>query len=167
MSVPSSSALPGARTHAVGEVPYSDLNFPSIASLRAAAALIAVGDSTLRYLALSKVRDADGRSLVDLIDNRVVGIVGNYIACPLRSFDALPSELRTAFRAAPISHTLEETVVTVPIPGLWLSQQLAQAAGEETAPITEVIPGEERDRRLGSRWRGGRSPGAPPAADTA
>ena len=132
-----------------------------------AAALIAVGDSTLRYLALSKVRDADGRSLVDLIDNRVVGIVGNYIACPLRSFDALPSELRTAFRAAPVSHTLEETVVTVPIPGLWLSQQLAQAAGEEAAPITEVIPGEERDRRLGSRWRGGRSPGAPPAADTA
>jgi hypothetical protein len=134
-----------------------------------AAALIAVGDSTLRYLALSKVRDADGRSLVDLIENRVVGIVGNYIACPLRSIDALPPELRAAFRAAPVSRTLEETVVTVPIPGLWLSQQPAQAAGEEAAPITEVIPGEEgRDRRLGSRWRGGRAPGSsPPTADTA
>ena len=134
-----------------------------------AAALIAVGDSTLRYLALSKVRDADGRSLVDLIENRVVGIVGNYIACPLRSIDALPAELRGAFRAAPVSRTLEETVVTVPIPGLWLSQQPAQpAAGEDATPVTEVIPGEEgRDRRLGSRWRGGRAPGAPPAADTA
>jgi len=126
-----------------------------------AAALIAVGDSTLRYLALSKVRDADGRSLVDLIENRVVGIVGNYIACPLRSIDSLPSELRAAFRAAPIARTLEETVVTVPIPGLWMSQQPAQAAGADAAPITEAIPGEEgRDRRLGSRWRGGRADSA-------
>ena len=133
-----------------------------------AAALIAVGDSTLRYLALSKVRDAEGRSLVDLIENRVVGIVGNYIACPLRSVDALPAELRAAFRASAPARTLEETVVTVPIPGLWLSQQPTPAAGEEGVPVTEVIPGEEgRDRRLGSRWRGSRGPGSPPTADTA
>jgi hypothetical protein len=122
-----------------------------------AAALIAVGDSTLRYLALSKVRDAEGRSLVDLIDNRVVGIVGNYIACPLRSIDALPTELRAAFRVPPATRTFEEAVVTVPIPGLWLSQQSAQGAVAEETPITEVMPGEERDRRLGSRWRGGRA----------
>lgn len=131
-----------------------------------AAALIAVGDSTLRYLALSKVRDVEGRALVDLIENRVVGIVGNYIACPLRTIEGLPAELRAAFRAAPTAQSLEETIVTVPIPGLWLSQQPTPAAGEESAPVTEVIPGDEgRDRRLGSRWRGGRAPGS--AADTA
>lgn len=124
-----------------------------------AAALIAVGDSTLRYLALSKVRDAEGRSLVDLIENRVVGIVGNYIACPLRTIDALPADLRAVFRASAPARTLEETVVTIPIPGLWLSQQPAQpVAGEDATPVTEVIPGEEgRDRRVGSRWRGGGS----------
>lgn len=131
-----------------------------------AAALIAVGDSTLRYLALSKVRDVEGRALVDLIENRVVGIVGNYIACPLRTIEGLPAELRAAFRAAPTARSLEETIVTVPIPGLWLSQQPTPAAGEESAPVTEVIPGDEgRDRRLGGRWRGGRAPGS--AADTA
>ena len=107
------------------------------------------------------MRDADGRSLVDLIENRVVGIVGNYIACPLRSIDSLPSELRAAFRAAPTARTLEDTVVTVPIPGLWMSQQPAQAAGAEAQPVTEAIPGEEgRDRRLGSRWRSGRADSA-------
>lgn len=133
-----------------------------------AAALIAVGDSTLRYLALSKVRDVEGRALVDLIENRVVGIVGNYIACPLRSIEALPAELRAAFRATPPGRTFEEAVVTVPIPGLWLSQQPAQGSAEEAAPVTEVIPGEEgRDRRLGSRWRGGRAPGTSSSADTA
>jgi hypothetical protein len=122
-----------------------------------AAALIAAGDPTLRYLALSKVRDSDGRPLGDMIENRVIGIVGNYIACPLRTVGALPGPWRDAFTTS-ATRTPEECMLTVPLPGLWLTQQ----AGASEEPTTTDIGTEEegRERRMGSRW--GRR-----AADTA
>jgi hypothetical protein len=131
-----------------------------------AAAMIAAGDPTLRYLALSKVVDKDGRSLADVIENRVVGIVGNYIACPLRTTSALPAQIRQRFAGLPVIRTPAEITVTVPLPGLWLSQQSAQQATSEIPTATEVLPDDEgRERRLGGRWRASRN--APPAADTA
>jgi hypothetical protein len=135
-------------THLAANLPYY------------AAALIAAGDPTLRYLALTKMRDVDGRVLADLIENRVVGIVGNYIACPLRAPDALPPALRQAFGGGAMSpqRAPEEILVTVPLPGLWLSQQSAAREAREEPPVaTEVDLGEEArgERRLGGRWRGG------------
>lgn len=124
-----------------------------------AAALIAAGDPTLRYMALSKVVDKDGRSLADMIENRVVGIVGNYIACPLRTANALPPAMRSRFAGLPAIRTPAEITVTVPLPGLWLSQQSAQR-GAETATSSEVLPGDDQrvgERRLGGRWRADRS----------
>jgi hypothetical protein len=122
-----------------------------------AAALIAAGDPTLRYLALTKVRDSEGRPLGDLIENRVIGIVGNYIACPLRTIDALPEQWRDAFTTTG-TKAAEECALTVPLPGLWLTQQAS--AGEEPT-TTDIGAGDEgRERRMGSRW--GRR-----AADTA
>ena len=134
-----------------------------------AAALIAAGDPTLRYLALAKVRDARGRTLADVMENRVVGIVGNYIACPLRSLDVLPEGLRGGFGKSVATRPPDEIVVTVPLPGLWLSQQHAPAeSGAESPAITEVLPDDEgRDRRVGRGWRAGRGTGSPPTADTA
>ncbi|MGH7613489.1 MAG: hypothetical protein ACREMW_05505 [Gemmatimonadales bacterium] len=134
-----------------------------------AAALIAAGDPTLRYLALAKVRDTAGRTLADVMENRVVGIVGNYIACPLRSLDALPEELRGGFARTIATRPPDEIVVTVPVPGLWLSQQHAPVeSGAETPAVTQVVPDEEgRDRRVGRGWRAGRGGGSPPTADTA
>lgn len=117
-----------------------------------AAALIAAGDPTLRYLALSKVVDKDGRSLADMIENRVVGIVGNYIACPLRTTNALPAPLRDRFAGLPAIRTPAEITITVPIPGLWLSQQSTHRTGGEAA-ATEVLPDDRRERRQGGRWR--------------
>jgi hypothetical protein len=134
-----------------------------------AAALIAAGDPSLRYLALAKVRDARGRTLADVMENRVVGIVGNYIACPLRSLDALPDALRGGFGKIVATRPPDEIVVTVPLPGLWLSQQHAPAeSGAVTPAVTEVLPDEDgRDRRVGRGWRAGRGMGSPPTADTA
>jgi hypothetical protein len=133
-------------THLAANLPYY------------AAALIAAGDPTLRYLALTKMRDADGRSLADLIENRVVGIVGNYIACPLRAPDALPPALRDSFASLAAPRAPEEILVTVPLPGLWLSQQAAaREGGEEPPAVSEVDLEEGRERRLGGRWRGGRA----------
>jgi hypothetical protein len=114
-----------------------------------AAALIAAGDPTLRYLALAKVRDGEGRPLGDLIENRVIGIVGNYIACPLRTVDALPEQWRAPFSASG-TRSAEECALTVPIPGLWLTQQ---AGASEAPTTTDIGTGEEgRERRMGSRW---------------
>jgi hypothetical protein len=121
-----------------------------------AAALIAAGDPTLRYLALSKVVDKDGRSLADVIENRVVGIVGNYIACPLRTANALPARIRDRFAGLPPIRTPAEITVTVPLPGLWLSQQRADQRASEAPRSTEVLPGDEQragERRQGGRWR--------------
>lgn len=125
-----------------------------------AAALIAAGDPTLRYLALAKVVDNDGRSLADMIENRVVGIVGNYIACPLRTPNALPAPVRSRFVGLPAIRTPAEITITVPLPGLWLSQQPAQQNGAEAPAATEVLPDEEQrvgERRLGGRWRADRA----------
>jgi hypothetical protein len=135
-------------THLAANLPYY------------AAALIAAGDPTLRYLALTKMRDADGRVLADLIENRVVGIVGNYIACPLRAPDALPPALRQSFAAVAAQRAPEEILVTVPLPGLWLSQQPAARDVREDPPgATEVDLGDDArgERRRGGRWRGGRA----------
>ncbi len=125
-----------------------------------AAALIAAGDPTLRYLALSKVVDKDGRSLADMIENRVVGIVGNYVACPLRTANALPAPMRDRFVGLPAIRTPAEITITVPIPGLWLSQQATQQRASETPTTTEVLPGDEQrigERRMGGRWRADRA----------
>jgi hypothetical protein len=122
-----------------------------------AAALIAAGDPTLRYLALSKVVDRDGRSLADMIENRVVGIIGNYIACPLRTPNALPRPMRDRFTGLPAIRTPAEITITVPIPGLWLSQQSASQNEGEAPASTEVLPDDQRERRLGGRWRADRA----------
>lgn len=123
-----------------------------------AAAIIAAGDPALRQTAFGKVRDAAGRSLADLIDNRIVGFVGNYIACPLRSAASLPPALQEAFADSGWGgggRSVEDTVVTLPLPGVWLSQQsLATAAPAESAPVEAATAVERR------RWRGGGGGGA-------
>src|SRR3989442_589390 len=49
------------------------------------ATIIAAGDPAERFFALAKLRDAANRPLTDVIENIVVGRVGNYVAFPLRS----------------------------------------------------------------------------------
>jgi len=120
-----------------------------------AAAIIAAGDPALRQAAIGKVRDAAGTPLADLIENRIVGFLGNYVACPLRSAASLPPALQAAFSEAswPGARPLEEILTTLPLPGVWLSQQSlahtsgAEAAGAESPPVS--------DRRAAQRWRSG------------
>ena len=117
-----------------------------------AAAIIAAGDPALRQAAIGKVRDATGRSLADLIDHRIVGFLGNYVACPLRSTASLPPNLQAAFAEATwaSNRPVEEIVTTLPLPGVWLSQQ--SLAAPSTAEATHAEATGPTDRR---RWRGG------------
>jgi len=88
-------------------------------------AIISAGDPAARHVALSKLRDPAGRPLTDVIENTVVGRIGNAIALPLRSAAQLPAEWRdalAAYQAKPLRVT-EGFVVTIPHPGVWVSAQ--------------------------------------------
>ncbi len=103
--------------------------------------IIAAGDPAARHVALSKLRDPAGRPLTDVVENAVVGRVGNAIALPLRPGAALPREWRdalAAYEARPL-RVSDGFVVTIPHPGVWVSAQAhdpmqqQQADGQEAA----------------------------------
>src|SRR5690349_6011080 len=87
--------------------------------------IITAGDPAARYMAFSKLRAPTGRPLTELVENTVVGRVGNAIALPLRSSDDLPvgwREALTAYQARPL-RVGESFLVTIPHPGVWVSAQ--------------------------------------------
>ena len=87
--------------------------------------IITAGDPAARHMALSKLRGPTGRPLTDVVENTVVGRVGNAIALPLRSADELPAEWRealAAYQARPL-RVGDSFVVTIPHPGVWVSAQ--------------------------------------------
>jgi hypothetical protein len=98
------------------------------------ATIIAAGDPAERFFALAKLRDPRGRPLTDIMENVVVGRVGNYVAFPLRSDDFTTPEWRAALTAASKApaRASQEITVTLPIPGVWLRSELfpAQVAAE-------------------------------------
>src|SRR5213079_2057653 len=86
-------------------------------------AIISAGDPAARYVALAKLRDPAGRPLTDVVENTVIGRVGNAIALPLRSAGELPAQWRdalAAYQARPL-RVSEGFVVTIPHPGVWVS----------------------------------------------
>ena len=88
-------------------------------------AIIAAGDPAARHVALAKLRDPAGRPLTDVVENTVVGRVGNAIALPLISAAELPREWRdalAAYQARPL-RVSEGFGVTIPHPGVWVSAQ--------------------------------------------
>jgi hypothetical protein len=103
--------------------------------------IIAAGDPAARHVALSKLRDPAGRPLTDVVENTVVGRVGNAIALPLRAARELPRQWRdalAAYEARPL-RVSDGFVVTIPHPGVWVSAQAhepmqqQQADGQEAA----------------------------------
>lgn len=93
-------------------------------------AIISAGDPAARYVALSKLRDPTGRPLTDVIENTVVGRVGNAIALPLLAgaVTQLPREWRdalAAYQAKPL-RVSESFVTTIPHPGVWVNAQAGE-----------------------------------------
>lgn len=118
------------------------------------ATIIAAGDPLERAQALAKVKDGAGRPLTDVIENLVVGRVGNYVAFPLRSVDFAPPEWQAVLKsdAARLLRASEETALTLPIPGVWLRVQLSAAVPEVEMGMGESErEGEEPTRRRGRR----------------
>lgn len=95
-----------------------------------AGAVIAAGDPGARYLALARIQDSAGRTLADVVENQVAAVVGNYLAFPLRSTTLAPAPLRAALEryAERPARSSDEVVVTVPVPGVWISRQ--EGSGE-------------------------------------
>jgi hypothetical protein len=95
------------------------------------ATIIAAGDPAERFFALAKLRDRRGRPLTDVIENVVVGRVGNYVVFPLRSADFTTPDWRSALtaaaQAASVSRAWQEQTITLPLPGIWLRSELFPA----------------------------------------
>ena len=106
------------------------------------ATIIAAGDAAERFFALAKLRDPEGRPLTDIIENGVVGRVGNYVAFPLRSIDYTTSSWRVALleEMQDRVRVFEEAQVTLPVPGVWLRAELSPAEVKR-----EPEAAEERD----------------------
>jgi hypothetical protein len=119
------------------------------------AAIIAAGDPAVRYLALTRVRDAEQRVLADMIENVVAGVVGNYIAFPLRTTEHAPAAFQEAFTqlAARPPRVPDDVTVTIPLPGIWLSAQAGQAFDALSADPAAPAPA---DRAQRGGWRVGR-----------
>jgi len=113
------------------------------------AAIIAAGDPAVRHLALSRVRDAEGRAVSDVIENQVAGALGSYLAFPLLSADLAPPQVAAALHqyGSRGSRVPDEVVVTLPLPGVWLS---AQASGTIEG-LGEEEEARERGLRAGRR----------------
>lgn len=108
-----------------------------------AAAIIAAGDPAVRHLALSRVRDAAGHAVSDIIENQVAGAQGTHLAFPLLSADLAPPAVVRAlgqYAARGVSRVPEEVTVTLPLPGVWLSAQ----AGEAIEGLAESARPERR-----------------------
>src|SRR5690348_18350818 len=82
------------------------------------AAIIAAGDPAVRHLALSRVRDGEGRAVSDVIENQVAGALGSYLAFPLLSADLAPPQVAAALHqyGSRGSRVPDEVVVTLPLP---------------------------------------------------
>ena len=112
------------------------------------ATIIAAGDPAARYQALAKLRDPAGRALTDVIENTVVGRVGNYVAFPLRATELLPEAGRPLLKADPqrFERLSEELTVLLPLPGVWIKAELTEPL--EKGGDESQAEGEERG------WRG-------------
>jgi len=117
------------------------------------ATIIAAGDPAERFFALAKLRDPRGRPLTDVIENVVVGRVGNYVVFPLRSADFTTADWRSALtaaaNAASASRAWQEQTITLPLPGIWLRSELfpAQLAGGAEDASAEETPDAGRAAR--------------------
>src|SRR5438876_176641 len=103
-------------------------------------AIISAGDPAARHVALSKLRDPAGRPLTDVVENTVIGRLGNAIALPLRSAGELPVQWRdalAAYQARPL-RVSEGFVVTIPHPGVWVSAQAHEPMQQEQADSHEA-----------------------------
>jgi hypothetical protein len=138
LAEPSAAAERRLYAHIAANLPYYS------------ATIIAAGDPAERFFALAKLRDPQDRPLTDVIENVVVGRVGNYVAFLLRSTEFTTPEWRAALAAAGKAagtREWQDQTVTLPLPGIWLRSELFPA---EVATRTDRAADQEApDARAG------------------
>jgi hypothetical protein len=92
------------------------------------AAIISGGDAALRYLALSGFTDDSGNVLADIVDNTVVGTMGNYLVFPLKADQYLPARYRAKQHP---SYDPDERIISLPTPGVFAESQLGHCSACE------------------------------------
>jgi len=102
------------------------------------AAIIGGGDAGLRHLILARYGNYNGKILADVVDNTVVGYVGNCIAFPLKSLADIPPnylgnltiEEARVLLANPPSES-QERLITLPTPGIFAESQMGSCSACE------------------------------------
>jgi len=117
------------------------------------ATIIAAGDPMERSQALAKLKDGEGRPVTEVIENVVVGRVGNFVAFPLRADRFAPPEWRAALSSdlARLLRASDESTVILPVRGVWLRVQLSAAVPEGELGVGEVEEKGEEPRRRRTR----------------
>ncbi|HET7790860.1 MAG TPA: hypothetical protein VFK78_08705 [Gemmatimonadales bacterium] len=113
------------------------------------ATIIAAGDPAERFFALAKLLDPEGRPLTDVIENVVVGRVGNYVAFALRSIAHAPAKWRALLTDDAVRQirVFQESSVTLPIPGVWLRSELFPATVVREEEAAEEGHESKKERR--------------------
>ncbi len=95
------------------------------------AAIISGGDAGLRYMALTKLKDWRNQVLADVVDNTIVGFVGNYAAFPLKGQQLPPGMIEGGAVGEEVWPDLSkivsepaERIITLPTPGVFAESQL-------------------------------------------
>ena len=102
------------------------------------AALIGGGDAGLRYLTLARHGNYNGKTLADVVDNTVVGYVGNCVAFPLKSLADIPPNYLGDLNIDNAQNQLanppggaQERLITLPTPGIFAESQLGSCSACE------------------------------------
>lgn len=118
-------------------------------------------DAGLRWLQLQSVPVAGG-NLADMVENTVVGSVGDYLAFPLLDSDALPDWVRITDNSWMFAEP-DERLVSLPSPGVFAEAQLGSCPASEKidntrfwqwhrAPCPDEAP-DITDAMVGSRFQ--------------
>jgi hypothetical protein len=108
------------------------------------AAIISGGDAGLRYMATAQLRDWRNESLADVIENTVVGFVGNYAAFPLKGRQLPPGLIEGSVEGEETWPTIDEPsdpderIITLTTPGIFAESQLGSCTSCEKIDITRL-----------------------------
>jgi hypothetical protein len=95
------------------------------------AQIIRSGDPAQRF------RTLHGLGISEIVDNTIVGQLGNLLAFPLVSSDDLPDALRTGMpQDGKLTGGVEERLVALPTPGVFMETQMGQCSACEVIDDT-------------------------------
>jgi hypothetical protein len=125
----SSSAIPTVPSGQVGPDLTRLINHLNANNVYYSNLIIAAGDAASRYVTLA----SPPYNMAQMVDNVVIGTLGNYLAFPLSSTDFLPVPYQGDTTLPPVD---AERLITLPTPGIFAESQMGSCTACETIDDT-------------------------------